>query len=155
VLLVAVSFLAGERVGRSGGLGLAPMSSFAPGGDAPVEGREDKPRVEPPPAARTDDGEVTYGIRVVTYEFTLANRDRATEIKDYLSSLGFPDVEARLGRKGSEIRLYVGRYARPDDPALKSMLERVKALTGDGKGKDRLPFGSAYIMPLQTSTRGE
>lgn len=149
-LLVGVAFLAGERVGRAGGLGPAPMSALAKDPAAPDDGPE-RERSESPRAADPAPGpnETTYGIRVVTYEFNQANAVRASEVQEYLKSQGIRDVEARQNKDGTELRIYAGRYARQDDPALKSMLATLKSLRGDAKAqskKDEFPFASAYIM---------
>lgn len=146
MILVAVAFLAGERVGRSGRLGAPPIASLTKGvaeSNVVSEPVESARSSEPLPPS----GE-TYGVRVVTYEFNPPNAERASEVLEYLREQGFRDVDARPVKNGTELRIYAGRYSRQDDPALVSMRDKVRSLPGVAKAgkKDALPFASAYIM---------
>ena len=88
-----------------------------------------------------------WGIQLVSYEPGEKNVELARNVKKELAGLGLLDVEAwQTDPPGPRtIFLTVGSFLSKEDPALATLLEKVRTLS---LGKEKAPFAGARVREL-------
>jgi hypothetical protein len=140
VVLIGAAYLYGYKNGESSARDAAQQQALAKG-DALEQGDPAaRPTAENQPSA------LPFGVSLIAYDMTQVELlDEMTGILETKYDIARAAITEWPDNKKKQWMVYIGEFADADDPALKQLLNKLRAIDDYPRGQDKRPFSNARI----------